>query len=239
MPPRSPASQIERSTATHPGCGAPLILNSWQRPRVDRQPLPSYGLTGQNGRTPPPAVFSFRRARQQIGALPYRVTATGDLEVLLITSRHSKRWVIPKGNLMADRRWPDAAAQEAYEEAGVLGQISPVAIGRYRYLKQRRFGLPRQCIVSVFPLDVARQLEEWPEKAERELRWTSTEVAARLVSDRELGRMIARFRHDRLHPERMRAFFWRRRPEPDRLLRSFAAHGRQLFSSALCRRTGA
>lgn len=182
-------------------------------------------------------IFPFRRARPQVGALPYRVTTSGEVEVLLITSRQSKRWVIPKGNLMPDRSWPDAAAQEAYEEAGVIGQIATDPIGRYRYLKQRRFGLPRPCIVTVFPLAVEQQFDDWPEKAERDLRWASKEIAARLADDRALGRLIARFSIAHLRPERRRAQLWRMLLEPDRHLRSFARHGHSP-SRALRRRPG-
>ncbi|WP_454884893.1 NUDIX hydrolase [Sphingomonas oryzagri] len=183
-------------------------------------------------------IFPFRRARPQVGALPYRITASGELEVLLITSRQSRRWVIPKGNLMPDRSWPDAAAQEAFEEAGIIGEVRKDPIGRYRYLKQRRFGLRRPCIVTVLPLAVEQQLDDWPEKTQRDLRWASTEVAARLLRDRTLGRLIARFSLARLRPERRQAWLWRTWLEPDPALRSFARHGRHSPSQPLRRRPG-
>ena len=139
---------------------------------------------------------------------------------------------------MADRSWPDAAAQEAYEEAGVIGQVRARAIGRYRYRKQRPFALPRPCLVTVFPLAVEQQFDDWPEKAERELRWVFAEGAARLVGDRELGRLIARISLARLRPERSPAWLWRTLRETDRDLRSFARHGRHSRSRAFRRRPG-
>ena len=86
------------------------------------------------------------------------------LEVLLITSLNSKRWILPKG-------WPEPelgpaenAAREAFEEAGVTGKISPEPIGSYHYLKERKDGGGIPCSVEVFALAVTKQLDDWPEK---------------------------------------------------------------------------
>jgi 8-oxo-dGTP pyrophosphatase MutT (NUDIX family) len=73
---------------------------------------------------------------RQLAALPYRISASGQLGVLLITSRETRCWVLPKGNLMKGLKKHEAAAEEAFEEAGVDGDVGQDAIGRYRYLKR-------------------------------------------------------------------------------------------------------
>lgn len=114
------------------------------------------------------------------------------MEILLITSRHSRRWIVPKGNLMRGRADHDAAAQEAFEEAGVLGTVSPHAIGTYSYLKQYAL-FSRQVTVSLFPLRVTGSAADWPEKGQRDLCWFAREAAAALVDEPELKRLIADF----------------------------------------------
>ena len=100
-------------------------------------------------------------ARAQYGVLPYR--EEGGLEVLLVTSRETKRWIIPKGWPMKDRTAPQAAAQEALEEAGVVGVAEETALGTYRYWKKLKDGSSIQCEVSVFPMKVAVEHEHWLE----------------------------------------------------------------------------
>src|SRR5687768_10703659 len=76
----------------------------------------------------------------QYGALPYDPGEDGEPRVLLITSRETKRWVIPRGNPIAGLGPAQAAAQEAYEEAGIRGEIEESALGAYRYDKRRPDG---------------------------------------------------------------------------------------------------
>jgi 8-oxo-dGTP pyrophosphatase MutT (NUDIX family) len=128
-----------------------------------------------------------------VGALPYRVGDDGQLEVLMITSRHSWIWVIPKGHLMAGLTWPEAAAQEALEEAGVAGDIRSEPIGEYRYRKSGGFGLGGRCVVTVYPLLVRRQADDWLERDQREQRWLCVADASRTAGHRSLARLIARF----------------------------------------------
>ncbi|MDB5470415.1 MAG: phosphohydrolase, MutT/nudix family protein, partial [Caulobacter sp.] len=97
---------------------------------------------------------------RQVAALPYRLA--GAPEVLLITSRETRRWVIPKGWPMKDRTFSEAAAQEALEEAGVRGVTAEESIGAYRYLKQIKNGASILCEVAVYPLEVSEQLDAWP-----------------------------------------------------------------------------
>jgi 8-oxo-dGTP pyrophosphatase MutT (NUDIX family) len=109
---------------------------------------------------------------------------------MLITSRDTGRWVIPKG-------WPaereaawDSAAREAREEAGLVGQIQKRPIGSYHYMKQFDDGFPVWCTVEVFPLEVAEQLGSWPERGERATRWFTPDDAANAVDESELGTLI-------------------------------------------------
>lgn len=131
--------------------------------------------------------------RHQVAALPYRKTASGHIEVLLITSRETGRFIIPKGWPMKRLSDPDAAAKEAYEEAGVLGKVEPQSIGTYSYWKrlERTFELLK---VDVYTLKVRKQRENWPEKAARMLRGLPTRHAAALIDEPELITLIKTFR---------------------------------------------
>jgi 8-oxo-dGTP pyrophosphatase MutT (NUDIX family) len=138
------------------------------------------------------AVLNLGR-RRQVGALPYRRGARGGLEVLLITSRRSRSWLFPKGNLMADRSWPEAAAQEAFEEAGAIGAIETTPLGEYRYCKNTGWGLGRRCVVTLYPLAVERQAEAWPEQGERDQRWVGLDEAAGLIRNPGIRRLLRLF----------------------------------------------
>ena len=131
------------------------------------------------------------KVRQQFAALPYR--GEGDVEILLITSRETGRWVIPKGWPMKGKAPWDAAAREAFEEAGVLGDVKERPIGSYPYVKFLKSGLGRPCKVKVFPLRVTEQHDAWPEKDQRILRWFDWPSAAEAVQELRLGRIIRRF----------------------------------------------
>jgi 8-oxo-dGTP pyrophosphatase MutT (NUDIX family) len=128
----------------------------------------------------------------QYGVIPVRRAADGGLEVLLITSRETKRWVVPRGNPIAGKSPPESAAQEAYEEAGIIGPVEPEAIGRYSYKKRRRFGLAVPAVVHLFRMRVAEERDDWPEKGQRERRWFAAEEAAAAVNEAELARLIRR-----------------------------------------------
>ncbi|MCW2370889.1 uncharacterized protein Yka (UPF0111/DUF47 family)/8-oxo-dGTP pyrophosphatase MutT (NUDIX family) [Sphingobium sp. B11D3D] len=133
---------------------------------------------------------------KQIAALPYR--AEGDaldapIRILLITSRETKRWVIPKGNGSAGKLPHQAAAAEAEEEAGIVGAVCPTPLGTYRYRKRRRNGANLMVDVEVFPLAVNRELTDWKEQHERERRWFSLSEAADAVDEPDLSDLIRSF----------------------------------------------
>ena len=128
-------------------------------------------------------------ARRQVAALPLRLAKDGAIEILLVTSRDTGRWIIPKG--WTSKRIKDckAAAREAREEAGVKGKILRDAIGTYRYIK-RELGNGSLIEVRVFLLKVSKRCKRWPEKRERRRAWFDIEAAASKVSDPELSFLI-------------------------------------------------
>jgi predicted phosphate transport protein (TIGR00153 family) len=137
---------------------------------------------------------------RQIAALPYTTADDGTMQILLITSRDTRRWVIPKGNRIKGLPGHRAAELEAYEEAGIHGIACPAAIGRYRYDKRRRSGRSREAVVEVFPLAVKGHLTQWPEQGQRELRWFPVADAARAVDEPDLKTIIAAFREPPADP---------------------------------------
>lgn len=138
-----------------------------------------------------PAAPRMKRKRQW-AALPWR-RRDGGVEVLLVTSRDTRRWIIPKG-------WPKKrmmphklALLEAYEEAGVRGKIDRDEIGYYTYVKRFADKKDALCRVGVFPLKVKVELDNWPEMEQRERRWMSREAAAELVREAELAALLRGF----------------------------------------------
>ena len=128
----------------------------------------------------------------QYAALPYRQRPDG-LDVLLITSRDSGRWIIPKGWPIAGLSPSQTAAREALEEAGVTGQIGSECIGIYRYDKRLADATDRDCNVEVFALEVVDQLDSWPEQHQRRREWLGIEAAAERVAETELRELIRNF----------------------------------------------
>ena len=131
-----------------------------------------------------------RPRRVQYAALPYRPTGVSGTEVMLVTSRGRQRWIIPKGWPHSGRAPCDSAAREAFEEAGVLGLVERRSVGSFRYKKRLKKGRVTVCIVHVFPLNVARQRLQWPEKNQREIKWVSVQEAAKAVQNARLREII-------------------------------------------------
>ena len=130
--------------------------------------------------------------RVQYGALCWRSGIDG-VEVLLITSRDTGRWVIPKGWPIPGLAPEAAAAQEAWEEAGVDGQINPVCIGRFGYQKCLTVDATVPCAVAVYGLRVANLAKSFPEVKARQRKWFSLVEAAAQVAEPELALIIAGF----------------------------------------------
>ncbi len=131
-----------------------------------------------------------RRGRLQVAALPYRRGADGRFEVLLVTTRGTGRWMVPKGWPMIGKSHAEAAAQEAYEEAGVRGSAGPVELGRFDHEKTRFPDSSLQCTVAVFAMPVDQELARWPERGQRTRRWFSVKEAAQAVDSPTLAAII-------------------------------------------------
>ncbi|KZL24288.1 NUDIX hydrolase [Pseudovibrio sp. WM33] len=129
--------------------------------------------------------------KRQFAALPFKKNKKGKLQILLITSRETKRWVLPKGWPMKDLSGGETAEQEAFEEAGIKGELTDQAAGIYHYPKLRVTKEPIPCRVKVYPLEVTEMLEDWPEKDERTRKWFSVSDAVHAVNEPELKALLA------------------------------------------------
>ncbi|MGG6897263.1 NUDIX hydrolase [Rhizobium sp. BR 315] len=125
---------------------------------------------------------------EQYAAICYRWRDDGheEVEVLLITSRESGRWVIPKGWAMEKKLPHQVAEREAWEEAGVKGKARKKSFGYYTYLKSLDTGETVPSVVQVHLLEAAAMSAEFPESGQRRLRWLSPNDAASLVREPEL-----------------------------------------------------
>ncbi len=131
------------------------------------------------------------KRKQQYAALPVQFTDDGQIQVLLLTSRGTGRWVVPKGWPMPKLSPAGAAAREAFEEAGVEGTVNGKdPLGTYPYAKALKGGRHINVQVTVFLLIVENQLDEWPEQAQRERCWHDRQEAADLVAEPELAAII-------------------------------------------------
>lgn len=133
------------------------------------------------------------KTRRQVGAIAYRDSDQEGLRILLVTSRETGRWVVPKGWPMKSKRPHQAAAQEAFEEAGVHGRVRKKASGSYRYPKVLGNGNVVPCRVSLFPLRVKEEVANWPEAGQRNRRWFSPEEAAAAVNEPDLAQALRAF----------------------------------------------
>ena len=133
-----------------------------------------------------------KRIRQQVGALPYRTIDKGKVELLLITSRDTGRWLIPKGWPMRKKKPHEVARQEAWEEAGVRGRVRKKAWGHYTYMKKLDDGELVPAIVHVHLLDVAQMEDDFPERHQRRLAWFRPSIAASAVEEPELRGLITK-----------------------------------------------
>ena len=131
-------------------------------------------------------------ARVQVAALPWREEDRG-VEVMLIPSRDTGRWVLPKGWPEGDEALHEAAMREAAEEAGLRGSISDKESGRYFYGKGLKSGLEQRCEVFVFAMKVERVEQKWPEKGQRIRKWFTPQIAASRVREPELAELLSEF----------------------------------------------
>lgn len=140
------------------------------------------------------ALMLRRPPRQQYAAICHRrAKKTGDLEVLLLTSRDTGRWVIPKGWPMEGKKAHAVAEREAFEEAGVRGNADKEPFGFFHYEKKLRSGVKVMCRVQVHLLQVADLVKNFPERESRTLEWVTPEEARLRVNEPELKELFSAF----------------------------------------------
>jgi 8-oxo-dGTP pyrophosphatase MutT (NUDIX family) len=127
----------------------------------------------------------------QYAALPWRLGK--EVEILLVTSRDTRRWIIPKGWPMKGRSPHGAAAMEASEEAGLVGKIEKERLGSFHYRKRLKNEAMLLCRVDVFPMRVTRQRKNWREMHQRVTQWFPCVTAATQVGEPELKQLILAF----------------------------------------------
>jgi 8-oxo-dGTP pyrophosphatase MutT (NUDIX family) len=125
----------------------------------------------------------------QVAALPVKLGDDEITRVLLVTSRETRRWVIPKGWPMKGLKPYEAAAREALEEAGLKGHVDKKPVGTYTYFKRREAHFII-CNVDVYLLKVDKQLKNWRERDQREARWCTLQEAASLVQEPGLSALF-------------------------------------------------
>ena len=137
-----------------------------------------------------------RPSHVQVAALCYRQVNQNatEYEVLLVTSRGTGRWIIPKGWVIEGKNGPQSALQEAWEEAGVeTATVLPQPLGYYHYNKILKSGLPRPVRTTVYAIYPTRMRSNFPESDQRKLQWTSPQVASKLVDEPELKEILRNF----------------------------------------------
>jgi len=130
--------------------------------------------------------------RSQFAALCYRIRR-GKPEILMITSRGSGRWIVPKGWPIDGLTPAASAAQEAWEEAGVVGTTYDRCLGLYSYNKVLEDGSGLPCVAMVYPIKVKSLAKDFPEKGQRVRQWMTPKKAASLVAEPELARILKDF----------------------------------------------
>jgi len=131
-------------------------------------------------------------ARTQFAALCWRLRK-GRVQVLLITSRRRKRWIVPKGWPMDGKTPAQSALTEAWEEAGVVGTASDACIGVYSYARLREGEDPLACLAMLYPVKVKSLKKKFPEVRDRRRKWVSPKKASKMVKERELAKLMLGF----------------------------------------------
>jgi len=133
----------------------------------------------------------FRQHGSQVAALCWRTAP--ELQILLITSRDTRRWILPKGWREEGHSPAQCAAREAFEEAGISGPVNELPLGEYHYLKRRKDGGGLPCRVDVYALEATHQAFDFPEKGQRILAWMSPTQAATRLSEPALRDIVRAF----------------------------------------------
>ncbi|MBM2714353.1 NUDIX hydrolase [Mesorhizobium caraganae] len=138
------------------------------------------------------AVRKARRGERirQVAAIPFRLDVDGNFEVMLVTSRTTKRFIVPKGWPMKGKSGRKAATIEAREEAGVLGKTLKEPAGSYSYWKRLETNFVRVDVV-VYLLEVSEELANWQEAKSRQRAWLKPQDAALLIDEPDLSTLMA------------------------------------------------
>ena len=134
-------------------------------------------------------VDGHRRKGKQFAAVPCK-EQDGEMLVMLVTSRETCRWVLPKGWAEKDLSGPELAAKEAFEEAGLVGKVAAQSVGSYTYPKRLPGGRLLECKVKVFAMHVEHVMEDWPERHQRKRKWFTLAQAAMAVEESELAVLL-------------------------------------------------
>lgn len=135
------------------------------------------------------AIKQISAPRYQAGVIPYKMTDDGPL-VMLVTSRTNRAWILPKGNISAGSTPEDAAVREAFEEAGVKGNISRSRVGKYGYTR-----LEVDYFVDMFDLEVTEEARDWPERGSRDRKWVRPRDAINMVEYEHVKEALFDFRN--------------------------------------------
>ena len=137
-----------------------------------------------------------RKARQ-VAALPWRLAADGGLEFLLVTSRTSRHWLLPKGWPIPGKSGLESALQEAFEEAGIHAKGPDTPLGRYAFIKVLHDLTELPCTMAVYGVGNALEVSEWPEKGQRERKWFTQADAVAIAFDYNLSLFLATVEYDK------------------------------------------
>ena len=155
--------------------------------------LRDFGLLGDLGCELLRSPDEPRGVEWKFGAIPCR-HIDGEIVFLLITARSTGKWIFPKGGPIAGLTLAEGAAEEAYEEAGVRGRVGAAPAGQYRTSLARSGKADGAgetlVLVKMYPLEVAEQFDDWPEKGERKRRWATLAEARRLLSEPGLVALV-------------------------------------------------
>ncbi len=137
-----------------------------------------------------------RKARQ-VAALPWRLAPDGGLEFLLVTSRTSKHWLLPKGWPIPGKSGLESALQEAFEEAGIQARGPDAPIGRYAFIKVLHDGTELPCTMAVYAVGDVEELGEWPERLQRDRMWFTQAEAVSIAFDFNLSLFLSSVGYDK------------------------------------------
>lgn len=173
-------SKLLRQPAKHRVAGKAQPWESFKDALLT-MPLATEMMSSQQAAPP---ISPARPTTLESGVLAFRREDNGDHRILLISRRRSKKWGIPKGRVVPHLSFRENAVKEAFEEAGVVGQVSPFSVGVFR-AEKRRANSPEPEVIEVwiYLLEVAEMLADWPERDKRAIRWVSCEAAARRLSE--------------------------------------------------------